>query len=142
MNILTFFKYLAVTFFAFTMPIHTLVYCVVALIGLDTITGVYKAYKQKDAITSKKFGQVISKLLLYNLAILSGFIVEVMIGLSAFHLAQIIAVAISLTELKSVLENTNAITGVDLWQVVSNYLKRNQNEITKDIAPMVDSDKK
>jgi hypothetical protein len=40
------------------------------------------------------------------------------------------------------LENTNAITGVDLWQVVSNYLKRNQNEITKDIAPMVDSDKK
>lgn len=136
MNLL---KNLILAIFAFTLPIHSLIYCVIGLITLDTITGVYKAYRIKEAITSKRFGQVVSKLLLYNLAILAGFLVETMIGIQAVHIAQIIGVAVALTELKSVLENITAITGIDLWDVVMNYVKRNQNEITQDVAPSLKS---
>ncbi|MBS1618072.1 MAG: phage holin family protein [Bacteroidetes bacterium] len=116
---------------AFFAPIQALILSVVALIILDTITGVYKAWKLGEKITSFRFGNIISKVLLYNIAVISGFIVQKLFNIDAFHLAQIVAVAVALTELKSIAENVNAVTGIDVWQFVLGYLKRNKDDMSE-----------
>ena len=127
---------------AFIAPIQWLILGVIAFIGIDTITGIWKAKNAGESITSKKFGHIISKFVLYNLAILSAFILQQMIGVDSFHIAQIVTVSISLTELKSIAENVNAVTGIDVWDSILNYIKRNDNEITSAIKEVQDGDKK
>ena len=126
-------KMVLVSLIAFITPIQCLIVGIGALIAFDTVTGVYKAYKTGVKITSVRFGHIISKLLLYNIAVISGYILQLMIGLDIVPLAKIISVAISLTELKSIAENVNAVTGIDIWIVVKDYLKRNGDDVTKDI---------
>ena len=125
------FKSLIVAVIAFLAPVQWLIAGVAALILFDTLTGVYRAYKTGQAVTSKRFSHIISKFALYNIAIISGYVLQLMIGLDVVPLAKIIAVAIGMTELKSVLENINVITGIDLWTLVMNQLKRNTDDLSK-----------
>jgi DNA integrity scanning protein DisA with diadenylate cyclase activity len=127
------FKSFALALIAFISPIKWLIIGVGALILLDTLSGLYRAYKLKQEITSKRFGHIVSKLLLYNIAIISGYILQLMIGLEILPLAKIISVAIGLTELKSITENVNEITGIDLWQFIQGYLRRNSDSLSETI---------
>ena len=65
----------------------------------------------------------VSKLLLYNLAILSGFICETYL-ISYIPFTKIISGFIALTELKSISENVTAVTGIDYWKKIMEYAKR------------------
>lgn len=134
--------YLLVALLAFIAPIQALLLGVGVLIVFDTISGVYKAYKLKQPIVSKKLGNVVSKFLLYIIAIISGYILQKMFGVDWIPFAKIIAVAISLTELKSILENVNSITGIDIWQFVRSYLKRNTDQISTSVNEVLDTPKK
>ncbi len=115
---------------AFFTPIKYLVLGVGSLIVLDTIVGVYKAYKINELITSKKFSNIISKMLLYQLAIVSAFIVQQMIGLDEIPLAKIVAVAIGLTELKSITESVEEGTGLNIWKFVRLAMNRTTDKAT------------
>lgn len=118
---------------AFISPIKWLIVGVGALILLDTVSGLYRVYKLKQEISSKRFGHIVSKFLLYNIAIISGYILQLMIGLDILPLAKIISCAIGLTELKSITENVNQITGIDLWKFVISYLKRNSDQLSETV---------
>lgn len=133
-NFIFFLKSILATCIAFMMPIHTLIIGVGALILLDTIAGLYRAFKLKQSITSKKFGHIISKILLYNIAIISGYILQWIIGIDVLPISKLIASVIGLTEIKSILENVNEITGIDLWKFVMNYVKRSPDEMMKTIS--------
>ena len=61
---------------AFVLPIKPLIILVGLLIVLDTISGVYKAIKTKEKISSKKLSRVISKMLLYQCGLITFYILE------------------------------------------------------------------
>jgi hypothetical protein len=61
---------------AFLVPIIPLLILVFFAIIADTIFGIYKAYKLKEKITSRKMSQLVSKMLLYQLTIISLFVLE------------------------------------------------------------------
>ncbi len=55
----------------FLLPIKPLIVLMVMMIALDTVTGLIKARKLKDKITSRKLSAVVSKIVLYCLGIIA-----------------------------------------------------------------------
>jgi hypothetical protein len=98
------------------------------LILIDTVVGVYRAWKLREPITSRKFGNVISKMLLYQVAIFSGFMIEVYIIDSIIPITRVIAGVITFTELFSILENISKITNTPIVQKIKKILNRKAKE--------------
>jgi hypothetical protein len=102
---------------AFVAPIHTLIIAIGILLSADFVTGVARAIKRGDKVSSRKMRRSIYKALGYQLAVLSGFAFELLMpGVLPF--AKLIAAAVGLVEFKSILENVTAMTGVSFKDVI------------------------
>jgi len=101
------------------------------LIALDFIVGIYRAFKLNEEITSRKMGNTISKMLLYNITILSLWVFEKYILQDAIPITKIGAALISITELKSIDESVEKLIGVGIWKKLVRIVKRGDSE-TKD----------
>lgn len=113
---------------AFLAPLVPAMLATGFLLLVDFITGVWAAYKRGEAITSRRMGHGVTKILLYNLAIITGHVVEMyMITFDnepIIPLSRIIVGFIALVEFKSISENIYRITGVKLWDNIREALKR------------------
>ena len=117
---------------AFFMPISGILFLVGFLILIDTITGIWKAKKLKQAITSRKLSAIVSKLALYECAVIMLFCIDFWI-LDAIVLkffsvplmvTKITALTLCSIELISISENYKVIYGINIWQSLKNLLKR------------------
>jgi len=95
------------------------------LLVIDLITGIWKSLKRHHPITSKKLGDTIKKIILYNIAIITAFLVQHLIAMEAVKLMWFLAVLISVKEFKSIIENIEVITNTKLWD----FLVRQITEI-------------
>jgi uncharacterized membrane protein len=112
------FSKVALVVFAALAPIHAVIVSVGVLVMGDLVTGVWAAYKRGEEIKSSGLRRTLSKLVVYNIAIISGFMVQQYMIEDLVPIVKIIAGVIGLVELKSILENANKITGVDLFKEV------------------------
>lgn len=109
---------------ALLMPIHGLIYCTVGITILDFITGIWRAIRAKEPITSHKMRlTVTAKLLPYLAALLVGFLMDSVIDPTALLCSRSIAILIVTVDGKSNLENLSEVVGFDLWQAVVDKLK-------------------
>lgn len=120
---------LLITLIAFLTPIKYLLFGVGALIIIDTIIGIWRSLKLNQKITSKRLSNVISKMFLYQIAVISAYIVQLMIGLDEVPLAQVVGVAIALTELKSIHESVEEVTGLNVWSFVRSAFNRSTTAV-------------
>lgn len=122
-------KALGLAGIAVLSPIHGVLIATLILIALDTFTGVWRAKVRGEKITSNGFRRTITKIVAYNLAILTGFVIQTFM-IPAIAITSLIAAAIAVTEGKSILENLSEITGVDLLSAVKEKLmgKKDQGE--------------
>lgn len=97
-------------------PIKALIFSVGFLIFADCFTGIWAAKKRNEKITSAALRRTVSKMVIYQLALLSGFLVEVYMIESLLPISKLVAGAIGMVELKSVLENSTAIVGQDIFK--------------------------
>jgi hypothetical protein len=133
------FKLLAVVS-TFLMPISGLLFLVGFVICLDTITGVWKAKKNKVPITSWEFSAVVSKMLLYEITVILFYMIDQFILnkiiLQFFSvelmLTKVLALILVSIEVMSINENYKAVKGLDLWQAMKNLFAR-AKDIKKDI---------
>jgi len=125
---------------SFLMPIIPLILTVGGAIALDTITGVYRSYKTKEAITSRKLSVIVSKMLLYQLALVLFFVIETYVLqdiIGAFTsipliLTKLVTTVLLFIELTSINENYKDISGVNVWDKFKDLLKR-AKEIKSDM---------
>lgn len=118
--------------FAFLVPIKPLILIVGAIIFLDTIFGITRAIKRKERITSNKLSRIVTKMVLYQSAIILFYCIEkfilndIMISLFGFELliTKIIAMFLIGIETLSVVENYEGITGVNVWEKMKEVLTR------------------
>jgi phage-related holin len=113
-------NFLKVTFLgilAVLAPIQAVMISVGFLIFADLITGILAAKKTGKKITSAGIRRTVSKMLVFQIAVISGFVVEIYIGVP-LPVAKIVASAIALSELVSVLENVQKITGENVFAKV------------------------
>jgi len=123
---------------AFILPIKTLLITVGLCIAADTFLGIYKARKNKEKITSHKLSNVVSKMVLYQAAVILFFVLEKFILGEfvayfidiPFVLTKIVAATLCLIELKSMDESYTIITGYSLWDKFKTILRRAKS--TKD----------
>lgn len=117
---------------AFFLPISGIIFLVGFLILIDTITGVWKAKKLKQPITSRKLSAIISKLALYEVAVIMLYLIDYWIldaiVLKFFSVPLLVTKITALTlcsiELISISENYKIIYGLNIWQSLKNLLKR------------------
>ena len=126
--------------FAFFLPISGILLMIGVLIVIDTITGIWKAKKIGDKITSRKLSSIISKLALYELTVIMFFLIDkfilndiILTFFSVpFMLTKVVALVLSSIEVMSINENYKAVKSIDLWSALKNLLARSA-EIKNDI---------
>ena len=122
--------------FAILAPITPIMYAVLFLIFADTLTGIIASYKREDIkfkifswsswkhITSNRLGDSITKSLVYMLLIICGFVIDTFIIPNAgLMVTKIMAGAVSLREIKSLLENGETILGGGLFSMIRAFMK-------------------
>lgn len=88
------------------------------LIGLDLLSGVAAARKRGETISSAKLRNTVTKCLIYQTAVLSGFLVEIYMLSGVLPISKLVAGVIGVTEMKSVLENFDVILGGSLFKTL------------------------
>ncbi len=107
---------------AFIAPVHTLIVATGLLVLFDMVTGIAKAIKTQQKVTSNRMRHTIGKGIAYQIAILTGFLIDTVMGMELMA-SRVIAGVICLVEGKSVLENIEAMTGISIWSALIEKLK-------------------
>lgn len=107
-------KALLLSVLAIFAPAQSMILSALALITLDLITGILAARKQGMPITSAGLRRTITKLCVYESAILIGFLAQQYLTGPSVPVANIIAGFVGITECLSCLENINIIGDGDL----------------------------
>lgn len=121
--------------FAFFLPIAGILCAVGGFIILDTIVGVWKARKLKEKVTSKKLSKIISKMLIYQLVVITFFLLDSFIIndfiLSFFSiqfaLTKVIALVLISIEVFSIDESFGQATGQGLFGHLSKLIGKVKN---------------
>lgn len=92
-------------------PIKPAVITVMVLTIIDLITGVIAAKRRQEPITSAGFGRTIVKILVYEAATLCAYLAQKYLVLDIMPVCTLVTSLIGITELKSVLENLDSISG-------------------------------
>jgi hypothetical protein len=126
--------------FAFFLPISGILIMIGVLISIDTITGIWKANKVGEKITSRKLSSIISKLALYEITVIMFFLIDqfilneiILIFFSVpFMLTKVVALVLASIEVMSINENYKVVKGIDLWQSMKLLFAR-AKEVKEDL---------
>lgn len=124
-------QHLGIAIIAVLAPIQAVMITVGVLVLGDLITGVAAAIKKSEHISSARLRDTVSKALVYQVAVISGFLVESYLMPGTLPVSKLIAGAIGLAELKSILENLNMVVGTDLFSQLIKKLG-SANSLPKD----------
>ena len=133
---------------SFFLPIVGILILIAASVILDTITGIWKAKKLKQPITSRRLSAIISKILLYEATVMLFYAIDKFllndIVLSFFSIelltTKVLALVLVSIEVISINENYKAIYQKDLWDALKNLFAR-AKEVTSDFKNINEKDK-
>jgi hypothetical protein len=125
---------------SFFLPISGILFLVGFAIFVDTLTGLWKAKKMKIPITSRKLSAIVSKMFLYELAVIGFYLIDFWILndiVKQFFsvplmLTKILALVLISIETMSINENYIAIRGISIWESMKLLFAR-AKEIKNDI---------
>jgi hypothetical protein len=125
---MSYIKSLAISALSVFLPIKPVLLVSLVLCLVDLVLGVTAAKKRKERISSKGLGRTIVKIAVYEIAICCGFLVQKYMLSDATPLVNIIAGLIGATEMKSVLENLDSISGDSFFKSVVEKLGSKSNK--------------
>ena len=112
------------------LPIKELMLTIGFLVSADLVVGIWKAIKTKQRIRSRRMSDTVTKLLLYQLAIMSGFLIETFIINELIPITKLIATVVAIIEFKSIIESIESVTGKDLWSKIKTIIGRKSEDLT------------
>ena len=107
---------------AILSPIKPLLIACGFLIVADMITGMFAAHKRKEQIQSAEMRRSITKMVVYQIAIIAAFVLEKYMMDSIVPVSKIVSGVIGMVEFKSILENVSTIAGQDILAMVTDKL--------------------
>jgi len=125
---------------ALIAPIAAIMLTIAFLIVVDFITGAYASYKNKTPISSERIAHTISKFFIYNLVVLSAFLLEKYI-VEEIPFQRIITGFIAIAEIKSILENFNKIYGINPFKVLVKLIKKKSLKNLEETIDILVNDK-
>lgn len=129
---------------AFLMPIVPLIIVVGMFIIADTLIGIWRSVKTKQRITSKRLSNIVSKMVLYQAAIILFFVMEkyILVDIIGYFvkiqwfLTKVMACVLCSIELKSIDESIQDVLGVSIWDRFKLLLKRS-SEVKDEIEDAI-----
>ena len=133
---------------SFFLPIVGILILIAASVILDTITGIWKAKKLKQPITSRRLSAIISKILLYEATVMLFFAMDkfllndIVMQFFSIELltTKILALTMVSIEVISINENYKQVKGIDLWASLKNLFAR-AKEVTSDFKNINEKDR-
>lgn len=134
-HIIDYYKALSISILSFFLPIVPLLLLVGLFIFLDTILGIWAARKRGENITSRKLGNIVPKMLLYQGAVIVGYLLDTFL-LGEFMnyifsvdmlITKLIAMTLIFIESLSLNENIECITGKNLFISFKQMITRAAN---------------
>jgi phage-related holin len=124
-------------------PIKAILITVGILIFADLVTGIMAASKRKEDIDSASLRRTVSKIVVYQIAIITGFLIETYLLENAVPVSKLVATVVSMVEFKSILENSEDILGYSILKVILKQLGSNNDTKTQiiEIVKEIDLDK-
>ena len=131
-HILDYLKALSISVLSFFLPIVPLILLVGLFILCDTILGIWAAIKRGERITSRKLGNIVPKMLLYQGAVLVGYVLDHLL-LGEFvnyvfnidmFITKLIAMTLIFIESVSLNENMECITGKNIFKSFKDMITR------------------
>lgn len=131
-HIMDYLKALSISVLTFFLPIVPLLLLIGLFILCDTILGVWAAIKRGEKITSRKLGNIVPKMLLYQGAVLVGYVLDhLLLGEFVNHIfnidmliTKLIAMTLIFIESVSLNENMESITGKNIFKSFKNMISR------------------
>lgn len=103
-------------------PIKPMLIACGFLVVADMVTGMLAAKKRKESIQSAEMRRSLTKMLVYQVAIISAFVLEKYMLDGAMPVSKVVSGVIGMVEFKSVLENASTIAGQDIVKLVMDRL--------------------
>jgi holin family protein len=136
-------------FCAFFFPLVPFLLTVGLAILVDTYYGIRAARKLQEPITSKGLSRIVSKMVLYQSAVVLLFCLEkvilgdfiVLITAIPFVLTKIASAFLIYIELTSISESYQIITGISIWDRFKKMVRRT-GETRKEINKIFEDEKK
>ena len=113
-------------------PIKGMLISSLVLIAADLITGIIAAKKRGESINSSGFRRTVVKVFVYQASIMLAYLAQHFMMSDAIPVTNMIASFVGLTELTSVLENLNSISGGNLLKQILEKLNSVNNQAPKD----------
>lgn len=117
---------------AILAPIKMVMITVGVLIVADLVTGIWAAHKRGEKINSAAMRRTISKIFVYQLSVITGFLLETYILGNSVPISKIVAGVIGMVEFKSVLENSDTIIGENIYSMILKKLGSDNDKIKKE----------
>ena len=108
------------------VPIKASLVAVGVLTFIDLVSGVCAAHKRGEKITSSGLKRTVVKLLVYEVVVMLGFLVEQYLTGDLIPIVKILSGMVGITELKSVLENLEDLTGLPLLRLLIDKLTQTE----------------
>ena len=121
-------KILLISVLAIFAPIKAALLTAMGLSLIDCVSGVMAAKKRGEPITSMGLRRTVSKIIIFQSAILLAFITERYMMGDLLPLAKIVAAYIGMVEYKSILENLNDINGGSIFKVLIDKLSKKEED--------------
>ena len=126
-------KNLSISIIAVLSPIHPILIATLILVGFDFITGIWAAKKRGEPISSAGLRRTVTKLLVFEIALVLAFVTEVYMIDNILPLVKIVGALVAVSELRSCLENLGSISGTDIFKALIGKLGSiNDHHIKKD----------
>ena len=130
-DVLTTIKALALATFTVLAPVHAMMVSVGVLIVADLATGIWAAKKRGEQIKSARIRDSITKMVIFQVAVITAFVMENFLLEGTIPVTKIVAAAIAFSEGKSLFENINTITGKDVFGMLIDKLGSKNKEEKK-----------
>ena len=101
------------------------------LIISDFVFAIWRCHRTGVTITSRKMSNIIPKLLLYNIAILLSYLVEVYVLDKSIPLSKLAVGVIAMVEGKSIDESFKLLFGYSIYETMMKRIRRPQESETK-----------
>jgi len=128
----TILNYILVSFCLFFAPIKGLLIAVGVAIALDTIFGIFKAIRIKEQISSRRMSNIVSKFVLYEMAILLLYAIDKFLLGEFFKIwfqidnffTKVVAIILIFIEMTSIKENFEVAFNVNIWKLLKTTIQR------------------
>jgi len=139
-NLFNYLYLLPVSIVAVLAPVKPLCLTTGFLILVDMLFGIWRAKKCKEKITSRKMGNTISKIVLYNIMVISVYLLNKYVIDTGLPLEKFAAGILGLVELRSIDESWIKIYGWSLWDKIKLLIRRGTST-TKDLMEDIEDTK-